>query len=237
MLHFEPVYSYHLCCLLKGDSLLPRADGQTHLGLSPWDANELSLREPSCPGKAHLPDKGILTQISSGYKSTNTKVKGVQLFATLGSPLLPTPLFHNSAPLAQIGGYPSARLFHSAPEAASRHLLPPLKAHHTRTKRDPAMTFSRRKDTPTSSPAAQGNCRQFGGVTSQGSGKVHFFTLPYLFTAVGRCEKYLSIFGQSLCSFLDANHQVFLVLLTNDTATEIKSTHLRAYLIPDALFP
>lgn len=40
-------------------------------------------REPSCTGKAHLLDKGILTQISFGYKAANTKVKGLQSFATL----------------------------------------------------------------------------------------------------------------------------------------------------------
>lgn len=108
-------------------------------------------REPSCTGKAHLLDKGILTQISSGYKPRNTKVEGVQLFNTLAFIFfyfyLPA-----SAPLAQIGGCSSAGLFHSDPEAAARHLPPALKARHTRMKRDPAMNFSRRKRTPQHSP-------------------------------------------------------------------------------------
>ena len=90
----------------------------------------------------------------------------------------------------------------------------------------PCHEFQQEKeDTPTSSPAAGGNRRQLGGVTSQGSGKVHFLAVPCLFAATGRCEKYLSIFGQSLCCLLEASHQVFLVLLTNRTATATEREH------------
>lgn len=199
-------------------------------------------REPSCMGKAHLLDKGILTQISSGYKPTNTEVEGVQLFATLALLFFFLPAtFHDSAPLAQIGACASAGLFHSAPEAASRHLPPPLKGvvSHQNEEGTCHEFQQEKEDTSTSSPAAGGNHRQFGGVTSQGSGKVCFLALPCPFAAAGSHEKYPSIFGLLLCCFLDASHQVSLVLLTNHTATatERESTHLRAYLIPDALFP
>lgn len=81
------------------------------------------------------------------------------------------------------------------------------------------------------SPAARGN-RQFGRATSQRSAKVHSLALPCPFAAPGRCEKYLNIFGQSACCFLDASHQILLVLWTNHTATE-----KGACLIPDALLP
>lgn len=109
-------------------------------------------REPSCTGKAHLPDKGILTQISSGYKPTNTEVEGVPLFTILAFFFFLPATFHSSAPLAQSSGCTSAGLFRSASEATSAHLQPLLKAHHTRMKRDPAKNFSMRKRTPQHPP-------------------------------------------------------------------------------------
>lgn len=61
---------------------------------------------------------------------------------------------------------------------------------------------------------------------------MHSLALPCPFAATERCEKYLNSFGQSACCFLDASHQILLVLLTNHTATENGT-----YLIPDALLP
>lgn len=78
-------------------------------------------REPSCTGKAHLIDKGILTQISYGFKPTNTKVEEIHLFATLVFFFffffLPAT-FSNTNLLAQIKGSALAMLLHGALEAA-----------------------------------------------------------------------------------------------------------------------
>lgn len=61
----------------------PEQMGKHTLGWALGMLMNFLSREPSCTGKAHLLDKGILTQISYGYKPTNTKVEEIQLFATL----------------------------------------------------------------------------------------------------------------------------------------------------------
>lgn len=61
----------------------PEQMGKHTLGWALGMLMNFLSREPSCTGKAHLIDKGILTQISYGFKPTNTKVEEIHLFATL----------------------------------------------------------------------------------------------------------------------------------------------------------
>jgi len=96
--------------------------------------------------------------------------------------------------------------------------------------------FQEKEDTPTSSPAAGGNCQQLGGVTSQGHGNVHFLTLPCPFAAAGRCEKY--IFWSITLLFPRCKPSGLLGAFNKPRSYSYReSTHLRAYLVLDAFFP
>lgn len=98
----------------------PEQMGKHTLGWALGMLMNFLSREPSCTGKAHLIDKGILTQISYGFKPTNTKVEEIHLFATLVFFFfffLPAT-FSNTNLLAQIKGSALAMLLHGALEAA-----------------------------------------------------------------------------------------------------------------------